>query len=427
LPDASAPAQPAATPGSESPALGANASPAGGQPPADTAAQTPEPPVDAAQTSPQTSAPPMDGAQTSPQAEPSLPGPTEQPLSSTTPEPTLSAEQAAMPGPGLPQELAPAPAQPSAPTPAPDQAPAPAPSPAPAPPPAEATSPAIGPAEVPVLDRVPSSDEAMPVGVSAVPPRFKPGEGVAIPNAGTGKSYEDGFSAKATGGSTAAVAVAGGAAAAAEESKQDSSIVSELHVVERGENFWTISRHYYSSGRYYKALWKANSRTVSAPDQLMVGQTIVIPPPEALDRSLFEPARVSRGASIPSRPSAPVRRTSNSLAADDEMAEASVTRSSEVELALPIKNSSVALRRRPRLDESLDPPPEERTRRSRPRYRVRAHETLRRIALNTLNDAQRADEILELNRDLLDGNPRNLVAGQILELPEDARVGGATR
>ena len=30
------------------------------------------------------------------------------------------------------------------------------------------------------------------------------------------------------------------------------------HVVERGENFWTISRQYWGSGRYYRALWKAN-------------------------------------------------------------------------------------------------------------------------------------------------------------------------
>ena len=38
-------------------------------------------------------------------------------------------------------------------------------------------------------------------------------------------------------------------------------VESVPHVVERGENFWTISRLYYSSGRYYRALWKANADT----------------------------------------------------------------------------------------------------------------------------------------------------------------------
>ena len=37
-----------------------------------------------------------------------------------------------------------------------------------------------------------------------------------------------------------------------------------LHKVEKNENFWTISRLYYNSGRYYKALWKANDDKVPA-------------------------------------------------------------------------------------------------------------------------------------------------------------------
>jgi len=31
-----------------------------------------------------------------------------------------------------------------------------------------------------------------------------------------------------------------------------------VHVVRRGENFWTISRYHYGSGRFFKALWYAN-------------------------------------------------------------------------------------------------------------------------------------------------------------------------
>ena len=58
---------------------------------------------------------------------------------------------------------------------------------------------------------------------------------------------------------------------------------------------------------------------------------------------------------------------------------------------------------------------------SRPVYRVRTYDTLRSIARDTLGDARRANEILDLNRGLID-DPNQLVAGQVLELPDDART-----
>ena len=58
---------------------------------------------------------------------------------------------------------------------------------------------------------------------------------------------------------------------------------------------------------------------------------------------------------------------------------------------------------------------------SRPVYKVRPYDTLRSIARDTLGDSRRADEILELNRGLID-DPTHLIVGQILELPEDART-----
>ena len=58
---------------------------------------------------------------------------------------------------------------------------------------------------------------------------------------------------------------------------------------------------------------------------------------------------------------------------------------------------------------------------SKPVYRVRTYDTLRSIARDTLGDSRRADEILELNRGLID-DPGQLVVGQVLELPEDART-----
>ena len=62
---------------------------------------------------------------------------------------------------------------------------------------------------------------------------------------------------------------------------------------------------------------------------------------------------------------------------------------------------------------------------NRPVYKVRPYDTLRSIARDTLGDARRAGEILELNRDLID-DPTHLIAGQLIELPEDADTRRAT-
>ena len=68
-----------------------------------------------------------------------------------------------------------------------------------------------------------------------------------------------------------------------------------LHVVRSGENFWTISKRYYGSGRYYKALWNANKRLVNAPENLEVGMRVAIPEFSRLEVALFEPTNPKRG------------------------------------------------------------------------------------------------------------------------------------
>ena len=60
------------------------------------------------------------------------------------------------------------------------------------------------------------------------------------------------------------------------------------HTVRSGENFWTISLLYYSSGRYCKALWAANKNAVPAFDRLTVGDKIIIPRIDQLDPALIE-------------------------------------------------------------------------------------------------------------------------------------------
>jgi nucleoid-associated protein YgaU len=196
------------------------------------------------------------------------------------------------------------------------------------------------------------------------------------------------------------------------------------HVVQRGENFWTISRLYYGSGRYYMALWKANSRLVERPEKLYVGMTIRIPPPEALDRSLIEPPRVEDKG-----PAKPLRKTSRPVlrgGGDRDGAVTPVRPSSERELALPVLDPMSDRGTRASRDAEAGSGPEVAYRPRRPLYKVRPFETLRSIARDTMNDSHRADEILELNRDVID-DPGHLIAGQVLELPEDARPSGRGR
>ncbi len=60
------------------------------------------------------------------------------------------------------------------------------------------------------------------------------------------------------------------------------------HVVERGENFWTISRQHYGTGKYYLALWSANREVVDAPERLAVGMRLQIPPAAELDPGMID-------------------------------------------------------------------------------------------------------------------------------------------
>ncbi|MHC5543293.1 LysM peptidoglycan-binding domain-containing protein, partial [Singulisphaera rosea] len=188
-------------------------------------------------------------------------------------------------------------------------------------------------------------------------------------------------------------------------------VESEPHVVVSGENFWTISKDYYGSGRYYKALWKANNQLVSAPEKLAVGMTVRIPPPESLDRGLIEPARSPRATASTS-----VHRTARPVSKNGRT-QASVR---NVELTLPIADtadegsSGNSLRNGDPSDDSADRSP-------RKVYKVRPNETARSIARDVLGSPSRYKEILELNSSVLDEHDV-IAAGQILELPEDAKV-----
>jgi len=243
-------------------------------------------------------------------------------------------------------------------------------------------------------------------------------------------------------------------------------------LVERGENFWTISRLYYNSGRYHRALWKANSDKYPDINLLHVGDTITIPPVEDLDQAYIVPSRTHTSSAFAGGAERNLGGRGNGNRQDDatDWAESSVSQSSrrtptstagtnrpsgladgvpsprssrtDPELNLPatdgISRGERALDRAGRRadlavndDQRNNDEPETGTAArlhrsgtaspSQPVYKVRPYETLRSIARDMLGNSKRANEILDLNRDLID-DPTQLIVGQILELPEDSRT-----
>ena len=250
-----------------------------------------------------------------------------------------------------------------------------------------------------------------------------------------------------------------------------------MHRVEGKENFWDISRMYYNSGRYYKALWKANEDKVPQIDKLYRNTVLRIPPPEELDPAYILPpgSHAKRPANMAAAPTPAAEsdaRLADQTRTDTRAADAVPirrARRSDVELNLPVAEADApegGTRTRDRSGFSRDfdtsgdrdrerdsdrdadsdissgpgagtgsiapaglrdRDPEVRTRSAvtRPIYKVRPYDTLRTIARDTLGDARRASEIRDLNREIID-DPGHLIVGQVLELPEDARPLRAT-
>jgi nucleoid-associated protein YgaU len=243
---------------------------------------------------------------------------------------------------------------------------------------------------------------------------------------------------------TGKTASSDGARAGTRRAGGERKLETVLHRVEGRENFWDISRMYYSSGRYYRALWKANEDKVPEITKLHQGTVLRIPPPEELDQAYIDPPGKRMGpsrtdgeilarhdsatdeiGSSGSDSAATNRRTGN--AAEDGVPIRRSSRS-DIELNLPVSDiatEQASGRDRSsggtnRIDADAEPDIRSRNAVARPIYKVRQYDTLRTIARDTLSDPRRASEILDLNRDIID-DPGHLIVGQILELPEDAR------
>ncbi|WP_165246328.1 LysM peptidoglycan-binding domain-containing protein [Paludisphaera soli] len=401
-------------------------------------------------------------AASAPAETPKAPGALDLPAVADAAPEAPAADSAAPAAIGLPQ---------SAPAPPADAAPVPVPVPLPLPLPSNPTTGTTPPTDVPPLGRVPESDPTtlrgggdplpnadpapdrgrtaeppdgdwVPIKHSAGEPKLDPGDldltdadfearpGRDADPLGERRDLEaeEPLRFVSEGSASAApvpTAAAPPAVDPASARRDEGRMETVLHKVQPGENFWTISRTHYASGRYYRALGKANADQFQRLEDLYVGAVVRIPPPEDLDPAFIDPpgGRSARNRD-PAEPETAPTRTAQADAAP------AVRRSgrNDGELNLPVSDPSTERvadrddrdRRRISPREDLDEPTTV-TRRaeSRPVHKIRARETLRSIARDRLGDSRRAREILDLNRDVVD-DPAHLVVGQILNLPDDA-------
>ncbi len=161
-------------------------------------------------------------------------------------------------------------------------------------------------------------------------------------------------------------------------------VPGDTYNIEPNDNFWTISRKKYGTGRYFMALSQHNLNVIPDPKRMKPGVTIATPPAAELERTY--------STLIPqAAPAEPVlagsvqvaRSTSSATATKDEV---------------------------PGFFVSAD---------GVPMYRVGQEDTLSVIAQRHLGRSSRWVQVFEMNREVLtDGN--SLKLGTVLRLPGDA-------
>lgn len=292
--------------------------------------------------------------------------------------------------------------------------------------PGDADAPPVAPAapempkfsEVPpaAIERADDSTKSTSLNLTTPPPAQPEAAGgaFAIPNAGVKKPTDAADVATSTPTPTPAGANPGSSAPKSRTAPTaDEAIEPMVHVVLRGENFWTISRYHYGSGRFYRALWHANRKQVKAPEDLYIGTEIRIPAVEDLNREYIDPPRTARGGEKPSAESR----------ADESRKDPRATRVSNADddrlVMLPVGDPSDDARRQ------VKPRPAAKPARSleipHRSHVVKKHETLRSIARDELGSADREDEIVKMNSSPGDEGDFRLTVGATIKIPDDER------
>ena len=143
-----------------------------------------------------------------------------------------------------------------------------------------------------------------------------------------------------------------------------------VHIVCKGESFWTIAKKHYRMGRYSTALSEYNKSRIPKPDKIAPGMKVIVPPVETLEQKFGHLISVyvspeSAAAAVAAKPGFYV---------DGQ---------------------------------------------GQPFYRVGEGDTLSDIARNHLGRSSRWIQIVGLNKDRLP-NPDSMKPGMVLRLPDDA-------
>ena len=162
-------------------------------------------------------------------------------------------------------------------------------------------------------------------------------------------------------------------------------VPGDTYNIEPNDNFWTISRKKYGTGRYFMALSQHNLSVIPDPKRMKPGVTIATPSTDLLEKTY--PTLIPKAAPSDtalagesSAPSTAIRRTN---ATTNE------------EAGFFVSTDGV------------------------PMYRVGSEDTLSDIAKRHLGRSSRWVQVFEMNRDTLtDGN--TLKVGTLLRLPGDA-------
>ena len=161
-------------------------------------------------------------------------------------------------------------------------------------------------------------------------------------------------------------------------------VPGDTYNIEPNDNFWTISRKKYGTGRYFMALSQHNLKVIPDPKRMKPGVTIATPPAAELERTystlIPQPAPVEPVLAGTVQAS---RSTSSATATKNEVT------------GFFVSADGV------------------------PMYRVGQEDTLSDIAQRHLGRSSRWVQVFEMNREILtDGN--SLKLGTVLRLPGDA-------
>ncbi len=171
-------------------------------------------------------------------------------------------------------------------------------------------------------------------------------------------------------------------------------VAGDTYQIEPSDNYWTISRKKYGTGRYFMALAQHNAQVITDPKRMRPGVIIATPPADALERAY--PQLIPTAGAVDPIQTASV---STSAAAASESTAATSTRAAQTEdesdAGLFVANDGT------------------------PMYRVGREDTLSGISQRHLGRSSRWVQVFEMNRDVLtDGN--TLKIGAVLRLPADA-------